>query len=281
MSMLLLKLIAAPLLIGIASVAGRRWGPAVSGWLVGLPFTSGPVIFFLALDHGRAFGTAAAIGTLTGTISQAAFSLTYAWLAFTGRWPLALGGSCLAFLLATFALQYFTLPVLPLYLLILVVIVATLLLLPRTSSALVARAPARWDIPLRMLIATVFVLALTTLAPLLGPQLSGLLTPFPLYATILSVFAHSTQGPGASANVLRGLQFGLFAFITFFLVLALLIQQGSLGLAFLIATACALIVQACMLVVFRRLTRAQAVKPALLNEPHDQQSGSHTHPLTR
>ena len=46
--MIALKLVLTPLLIGMASVAGRRWGPVVSGWLIGLPLTSAPVVLFLA-----------------------------------------------------------------------------------------------------------------------------------------------------------------------------------------------------------------------------------------
>src|SRR5437660_411979 len=42
-------------------MAGRRWGPGVSGWLVGFPLTSGPVAFFLALDQGVSFAAGAAV----------------------------------------------------------------------------------------------------------------------------------------------------------------------------------------------------------------------------
>jgi hypothetical protein len=55
MNILALKLILAPLIIGSASLAGRRWGPAVSGWIVGMPLTSGPVIFIVAVSHDAAF----------------------------------------------------------------------------------------------------------------------------------------------------------------------------------------------------------------------------------
>ena len=48
--LLALKLIFVPALIGGVSLAGRKWGPAVSGWLAGFPFTSGPVALILALD---------------------------------------------------------------------------------------------------------------------------------------------------------------------------------------------------------------------------------------
>ncbi len=70
MDSLILKLVLTPVLIGAASLAGRRWGPAVSGWLVGLPLTSGPITFFLALSHGATFAAAAAVGTLTGTLTE-------------------------------------------------------------------------------------------------------------------------------------------------------------------------------------------------------------------
>ena len=45
--MLLFKLLLTPVIIGLVSLAGRRWGPAVSGWLVGLPLTSAPVVLFM------------------------------------------------------------------------------------------------------------------------------------------------------------------------------------------------------------------------------------------
>ena len=34
-----LRIFLAPALIGLASLVGRRWGPTVSGWLIGLPFS--------------------------------------------------------------------------------------------------------------------------------------------------------------------------------------------------------------------------------------------------
>ncbi|HLI06681.1 MAG TPA: hypothetical protein VKV40_08945 [Ktedonobacteraceae bacterium] len=37
MVLFVFKLLLTPLLIGLVSLAGRRWGPAVSGWIVGLP----------------------------------------------------------------------------------------------------------------------------------------------------------------------------------------------------------------------------------------------------
>ena len=41
------KAVVTPVSIGGASLAGRRFGHHVGGWLVALPMTSGPVAFFL------------------------------------------------------------------------------------------------------------------------------------------------------------------------------------------------------------------------------------------
>ena len=233
MDSLTLKLILTPTLIGAASLAGRRWGPAVSGWFVGLPLTSGPIAFFLALNQGLGFARAAAVGTLTGTISQAAFCLVYGWLASRFTWPLTVLASSLIFAGSTVILQYLSLPLVTLFLTVILVLILANCLMPRRPevSSSAGMLPL-WDIPARMVIATAYVLLLTGLAPTLGPHLTGLLSPFPLYAAILAVFAHHLRGPAPAAGVVKGLLLGLFAFASFFLVLAALIEQVGIALAF-------------------------------------------------
>lgn len=244
MDILILKIVITPLLIAAASLAGRRWGPAVSGWLVGLPLTSGPITLFLALSHGTAFAAAAAAGVLAGTMSQAAFCLAYGYTGRRHNWPLALLAGCVAFAIATMALQHLTLHLVPLFFIVVATLLITLWLLPQGSKDVSrTEAPPRWDLPVRMVVATVFVVGLTEIAPALGPNLTGLLAPFPLYAGVLAIFAHRTQGPGAAIRVLRGLQVGLFAFASFFLLLGLLLDSAGITLAFALAIAVALAVQ--------------------------------------
>ena len=84
--LLVFKLLLTPLLICLVSLVGRRWGPTVSGWLVGLPLTSGPVALFLALDQGTGFAFRAAQGTLLGLISVAGFCLAYSWFSLRLGW---------------------------------------------------------------------------------------------------------------------------------------------------------------------------------------------------
>lgn len=262
MDSLALKLVLTPVLIGIASLAGRRWGAVVSGWLVGLPLTSGPIVFFLALNHGVAFAAAAATGTLAGAVSQAAFCLAYGWLALRWGWALSLAGSCLAFAVLTVLLQYLALPLALLFLLVIAVLGIAFSWMPlRTEVSPQAKSvQPRWDIPTRMVVATVFVLLLTGLAPALGPRLTGLLAPFPLYAAVLAIFAHRLQGPASAAQVLRGLLLGLFAFAGFFLMLAALLEPLGIAPAFMAALIVALTIQAGSLWVIRRASARLSIK---------------------
>ena len=180
------------MLIGGASLAGRRWGPAVGGWIVGLPLTSAPIAFFLARDHGLAFAAAAAVGIMAGTVSQAAFCVAYARTAMRAHWPLATLAGSIAFALATLALRWLPLSLVPLAALAVLSLLLSTRLMPALAAAPRAAAPLPWwDLPARMVVTTGFVVLLTGVASLLGPRLTGLVTPFPLYAAILVSFTQS------------------------------------------------------------------------------------------
>lgn len=237
----LFKLLVTPLLVGLVSLAGRRWGPVVSGWLVGLPLTSGPVALFLAVDLGNSFASTAAQGTLTGLISLAAFCLTYSWVSFRFNWMGSILISWFLFFVVTFALQYVVIPLPVAFILVLCILATTLKLLPAHSNQPVSIKPVHWDTPLRMIVATTFVLALTSFASILGPRLSGLLTPFPIYGTILATFTHYVQGAPSARRLLRGLITGVFSFAVFFLVVSQFIVPLGILFAFGLATLCALI----------------------------------------
>jgi hypothetical protein len=261
---LVLKLIITPLLVGGASLAGRRWGPTFSGWLVALPYTGGPVIFFLALGQGLPFASSAAVGVLAGVLSTAAFSLSYGWLSRRFGLPVTLAASIAVFALITSLLQPLPLWYPLVYPIVLGGLALALRLMPRPLTVRLASvdgvaavpppvAPLpRWDIPARMLVATTYVLLLTGGAFLLGPQLTGLMTPFPLFGGTLAVFAHQFQGPEAATSVLRGLLHGLFAFASFFLVLAALLERAGLVVAFGAAIVTALLIQGVSFWLMRR-----------------------------
>jgi len=244
---LVLKLALTPLLIAAASLAGRRWGPAVGGWFVGLPLTSGPIALFLALDHDAGFAAAAAVGSLTGALAEAAFCLAYAAVARAG-WPRALAAATLTFALAAALLQRASLPPAAAAVAAFAALVLALALMPRRRASAPPPPPPAWDLPARMVITTALVLAITGAAATLGARLSGVLATFPVYAAILTVFAHRASA-AAAVQVLRGLLLGLFAFAGFFVVLCALIEPLGIAAGFTLATAAALAIQGASLAI--------------------------------
>ncbi|MGH7765461.1 MAG: hypothetical protein ACREOM_13710 [Candidatus Dormibacteraceae bacterium] len=250
----LLKLVITPVLVGAASLASRRWGSEVGGWLVGIPFTSGPVALFLALNPGPRFAATAAVGIMAGTASQAGFCLAYAWVAQRRGWPASLVAATAVFVVVTVLLDFFVPAPLPTFVAMVAVLVVSLALMPgRPAAASPQIRFPHWDIPARMLVATSFVVILTGAAPLLVPRLAGLIAPFPLYAAVLATFAHRIQGASPAVGVLRGLLLGLFGFAGFFLALAELLAGHGIALAFIVAITVALVIQGASLTAGRRL----------------------------
>src|SRR3546814_7506074 len=105
MDLLIFNLAVTPLVLVAASLAVRRWGAAVGGFLVGLPLTSVPVSVFLALERGPDFAVQATSGSLAATAAQAAFCLAYCRLAARG-WLAAMTGASIAFACIAAVLQW-------------------------------------------------------------------------------------------------------------------------------------------------------------------------------
>jgi hypothetical protein len=240
MNIFILKLVLAPIILGGASLASRRWGPAVSGWLIGLPLTSGPVALFVALSHDSTFAASTALGTLSGGIALVVFCLAYTWTAATFGWQMSICASMLGYTAVTIVMQNLVLPLWAIFPLVVLAILAGLRLMPdQTKLAQMETKPGKWDLPVRILIGTSFILGLTGIAPLIGPRLTGLLSTIPLY-------------PAGAGSVLRGLLFGMFGFAGFYLVLGLLLERAGIVPSFIAAIATTLIIQGISLLVMRR-----------------------------
>ncbi len=237
---LALKLLLTPLFIGVVTLAGRRWGPRASGLLIGLPLTSGPISVFLALQYGRDFAAASATGNMAGQVSVCVFCLVYF---FASKRLGALASASLAlaaFLAATLAASLFSLKLPMAFILLCAVILAFLRIMPRESEPAQASQAPVWDLPARMLVATAFVLGLTSLAKSLGPQLSGLLAPLPIFALVIATFTLRQQGREAAGIILRGIVRGSWSYGLFFLVVGSLLPRLAPHWTYPLATVAAL-----------------------------------------
>jgi hypothetical protein len=248
-----LKLVITPLLIAGATLAGRRWGPGVSGWVAGFPLTSGPVSVFLALEQGPGFAAQAAVGTLLGLAAMAAFCLVYSRTAPRVGWLPGMVAGVATFFASALVLAQAALPVVPAFGLVCLLLAGITVAMPQLAAPAGPAGPPWWDLPLRMATATTVVLGLTAVAALLGPRLTGFLSPFPVFALVMGVFTHRVHGPAAAARLLRWVVIGSFAFAAFFLVVGAVLDRLGIGGTYLAATAAALTVNAAALYIGRRV----------------------------
>lgn len=245
--LLTLKLLLVPGLIGAVTLATRRWGPRIGGWLTGMPLVAGPTLFFIAVEQGDAFAARAAGATLVALIGVAAFAVSYGQLCRRRRWPVSLALSWLVFVAVTLVLNAMAWnQVLALAAAMASFAIAQWLLPADQGSRPLAPSPI-WDLPLRMLAAVSLVLTVTYLAADLGPRLSGALTPFPVALSILVVFTQSQQGSATAIRFLRAFLPAMWSFALFCFAVATTTVPLGHYLAFPAALALQLVVHGLIL----------------------------------
>lgn len=223
----------------------------MSGWLISLPLTSAPVIFILALERGDAFAAEASIGVILGLISQSAFSLIYCQLLLRSKlqWYVSLPIGWSVFLASTLLLKGVQLTIWIAFLSFTIAFVFAVRNIPEITGydPPDSSNTSGWDIPARMLAAATLVLLITESATILGPMLSGLLTPFPVYISVLAASEHRSRGAKGAAQLVRGATIGFFTPAFFFLVVGSVLSVLELGFSFGVAILLSLFVHRMLL----------------------------------
>jgi hypothetical protein len=257
--LIVVKLVLVPVLIAAVTLGARRWGPRVGGLLTAMPVVTGPTLCFYAVDQGARFASRASAGTLFGLAGVLGFCVVYAHTALRGRWFQALLAGWGAFLLVT--LLFWRVPAnaaVGLVVIVTLCIAARRALPPLQSLDEPLPHPA-WDLPLRMCAAASLVLLLTSAAGWLGPQLSGLLTPFPLATAIIAAFTHAQRGGRAAVSFFHGFVPALTTFAVFCFVLSTTLPHLPMAAAIGSALAAQLALQA--IVLWRLHSNAQCSMP--------------------
>jgi hypothetical protein len=252
MPLILIKLLITPIMIGGATWAGRRFGVVVSGLLVGLPLTSGPISAFLAYQYGPDFAARTAVGSLAGGISNCVFAVVYVWVSRRAGWRISAAAAVVAYVLSIFALNAVAWRLVSALVGLLLACALAALLIPNRPITRLPGRPPRWDLPARIVAATSLVIALTAAASALGPQLSGLIAPVPIFVVIFSTFTHAQQGATAAATLLRGVVMASVPFAIFFVIVVMLLADWGLGATYLSATLAAICVGGIAFAIGRR-----------------------------
>jgi hypothetical protein len=224
-----------PLVIGLITVVSRKWGHKIGGLIASMPWIAGPILLFFILEQGKAFGIRSVPGILTGIISLISFCYCYARLSKRFNWLVTILTSYLVYALAALLFDLFKFNLFVIYGITLACVFIALYFFPVPDAHQPPAKRLPFDMLIRMVVATLFVILITGLASVLGPTWSGILTPFPIITSILAIFTHYLQGNNATITVLRGLVSGLFGFTTFLFLQAFLLQEFSVGVSFFLA----------------------------------------------
>ncbi|WP_159474445.1 hypothetical protein [Dyadobacter sp. 3J3] len=220
-----------PLIAGV-TLSVRKWGEGFGGWLGGFPWIAGPISFFIAMENGSDFAASTVPSALMGSIGTTFFALIYSIAAPRMHWLPALLLSYLSFFVVALASLGRT-PSLPFAVALnVIVLTGVLYIFPKPKDKPEYKKYPFYDIPLRMFVATVFVVLLTQLADKLGPTWSGILTPFPIMTSTLAVFTHIQQGSQATARILFGLLSASYGFVIFLIGVWWLVPIMQVGLAY-------------------------------------------------
>lgn len=218
---LLVKLLAAPTLIGFASLAGKRWGPNIAGLMGGLPLVGAPVILALWIEKGSDYAREAALSAPAGVWANIVYMLALGYASARLHWyaaiPLAWAFYLLTALILnalglaqSLALGFAVVPGLW---------IAALYGLPRPVAPPRSAALPPIELVARLVAAALLVYSLATLSGHLGAQLTGILSGAPVAAVVIPAFIFAKAGRDALLLTLRGFLTGLMGFAVFFLIL--------------------------------------------------------------
>ena len=238
MNLFYVKLTLMPTVMALVTLAIRRWGNKVGGLIGSMPWVAGPILLFLILEQGKAFGIQAIAGVMTGILALISFCFSYSAFSKQRPWLPTLLLSYGVYTATALLFNYLSLPVWVSYPIVLITVLIALRFFPAPTRETVKTKRLPFDMPIRMGVATLFVVVITGLASVLGPAWSGVLTPFPILTTVLAIFSHTLQGSNAAIVTLRGLVMGLLGFTTFLFLQTLLLPRFpvavSFGMAFVV-----------------------------------------------
>lgn len=238
-ALMLPKMLLVAVLVVTATIATERLGPVVGALIATLPVVSGPVLAFLAIDHGPDFISQVALSAMATTVPTAIFVAIYVVFAQRLNTVLSLLGAVVIWL-GSAALTTWSDKTLPTAITtaLMVLPLCVLTTLPYASAKTPKSKSAIRDMLLRGVAVAIFVAMIEILSLIGGPTLTGLLLAFPtVYLCMVAILQPRFGGPAAGAVMahaipgLGGISLGFLvvhlAAVPFGNVISLLLGLGT------------------------------------------------------
>jgi uncharacterized membrane protein (GlpM family) len=239
-----LTLVVAPALVGVATLAARRWGQWLGGLVSAFPAIAFAVLLIDAHERGVEFAARAASSTLLGLVTLSAFVVVFGRVAVRGGPGPALAAGWAAVGVSAVGIAGTAFGTTASFAIAIGSLTMAYLALPRARDRAAPPPPLPYELPLRMVATAGLVAVLSAAAAELGPHVGGILTALPVLASILAVFTLAQHGAPALQDLLRGMVTGMAAFVVFCALVAVLVQPAGIAAAFAAAVVGALAAQA-------------------------------------
>lgn len=204
--------------IYVVTIISKKWGNQIGGMIASLPWVAGPILIFITLEQGIPFAKSTIEGVMMGMNAWLAFTFTYIYIGKRFNAFITILISYFSYLFVGYILSIpeGLITVHYWFLITIVLVVLAILRFPSLKTFETASfKKLKYDIPLRMIAITGFVILITYFAQTLGPLWSGILTPFPIMTAVLAFFTHITQGIEGTKLILRGMLAGIVGFTIF------------------------------------------------------------------
>jgi len=234
----MLRLLIAPLIVLGVTLAQRRFGQSVGGLIVGLPLSTLPLLWLVAMQHGGAFATRMSATILAAGAAQVVVIWLYARLTSRMSPTRAIAMALGAFVLVTTPLVFVHYSVVLAVVLTVGAFSLAVQLWPRDAAP--SNESGRYRLGLRMVVAASVTMAIASAAGVVGPAMAGLLGALPVMSLMIGFMTHRELGAAASPRFLEGVNRGTMSYVLSILVLTICLRSTndvaqSFALAILVA----------------------------------------------
>lgn len=267
MFFLLLRIAIAPLVVIAGTLIQRRFGHVATGLVIGLPLTSLPLLWLVALQHGTTFARSMSSASLIGCLGEILMIWAYAHLSRRYSPTLTLLGSLTVFTVSAGIINLFHVST-PVAGILAATGFAVALRFWPVTQAVATRASGRYRLLLRAALAAGFSFLVISTAGRIGPSLAGLAEALPVMSLVIAFITHQEIGSHATSRFLQGVAKGSFSYVASILVFTELLGDEPIWLAMLVAMGVAGAVQFCVQVLdatpgFKRAIKFSFATPRL------------------
>jgi hypothetical protein len=262
----LAKAVLTALVVVLASALAEAFGPFWGALVASLPVSAGPAYVFLAMQHDGDFVAASALSSFAANAATGLFLIVYAIQARRlTLWP-GLGMAVATWLIASLLIRQIAWTPATAILLNLIIYGSGFLTLKGIATTTAGPGTLkirRWfDTPLRAAAIALFVSGVVLASSMLGPEVTGIATVFPISLTSVIVILQPRIGGPASVLLATTALRAMLGFGLALLALHLEIRPWGVTMALFVALAVSVSWSGGLLILKGRSRVGQALSPA-------------------